>query len=204
MDQISKLSHPAQDKWDRRYAGSAADDLTEPTPFVASCLPELPTRGRALDIAAGAGRHSLALARRGLVVDGLDISWQGLRLARQRADRAGLSFDALQFAVVDVELPWLPDRLYEVVVVSFFLYRPLFPLIKERLKPGGRLLYETRVKVRQRDTGTDPNKRFWLKPRELLDAFSDFDIVRYDEGYRRHPNRSEGGVTAQLLALKPG
>ncbi|HRV96209.1 MAG TPA: hypothetical protein P5526_28915 [Anaerolineae bacterium] len=53
----------ARNKWDRRYAGRTVEDLMEPTPFLLSCLPELPTTGLALDIAAGAGRHTLILAQ---------------------------------------------------------------------------------------------------------------------------------------------
>ena len=81
-------SLPARNKWDRRYAGRTLEDLTEPTPFLISCLPELPITGLVLDVAAGDGRHSFILAQRGLRVDAVDISWQGLRLARQRAAQA--------------------------------------------------------------------------------------------------------------------
>lgn len=191
----------ARAKWDRRYAGYAVNDLTEPTPFVTSCLPELPPSGLALDIAAGAGRHCLALAQRGLRVDALDISWHGLRLAQQRATRAGFRPGSIQFVVADLELSWLPVRVYDVIVVSFFLYRPLFSLMKDRLAPGGWLIYETRVASSpQDDDRSDARNDFWLSPCELLAAFSDFDIVRYDEGHRVRPGGHRGGVTAQLLA----
>lgn len=196
-------SPPAQDKWDQRYAGRTLEDLNDPTPFLISCLPELPQVGLTLDVAAGAGRHSLVLAQRGLRVDAVDISWQGLRLARQRATQAGLWPGSIEFVVADLELAWLPDRAYDVVVVSFFLFRPLLPVIKDRLRPGGRLVYETRVEPPPDNRSDCHRREFWLKPRELLDAFSDFDVLRYDEGHRRRPDGREGGVTARLLARKP-
>ncbi|MCB0170556.1 MAG: class I SAM-dependent methyltransferase [Anaerolineae bacterium] len=193
----------ARNKWDRRYAGRTVEDLMEPTPFLLSCLPELPTTGLALDIAAGAGRHTLILAQRRLQVDAVDISWQGLRLARQQAAQAGLWPGSIQFFVADLELAWLPDRMYDVIVISFFLFRPLLPVIKDRLRPGGRLLYETRVEPMVDNPSASHRRDFWLKPRELLDAFFDFEVLRYDEGHRRRPGDRAGGVTARLLARKP-
>lgn len=188
-----------KDKWNRRYAGYESTHLIEPTPFVVSCLPELPEEGLALDIAAGAGRHSLALARRGLRVDAVDIAWRGVRLAQQRAREAKLYPGLIQFAVIDLELPWLPHRQYDVILVAFFLYRPLIPLIKDRLRPGGYLLYETRVELPPAPFHKDAQSNsFWLTPRELLASFSDLEIVRYDEGQRQQ----RSSVTAQLLAQK--
>ncbi|MCB0165068.1 MAG: class I SAM-dependent methyltransferase [Anaerolineae bacterium] len=194
---------PARNKWDRRYAGCTLEDLADPTPFLLSCLPELPPTGLALDVAAGAGRHALILAQQGLQVDAVDISWQGLRLARLRAAQAGLWPGSIDFVVADLELAWLPKRGYDVVVVSFFLFRPLLPVIKDRLRPGGRLVYETRVEPPPDNRSDSHRREFWLKPRELLDAFSDFDVLRYDEGHRRRSGGREGGVTARLLARKP-
>lgn len=194
---------PARNKWDRRYAGCTIDDLKEPTPFLISCLPELPSTGLALDVAAGAGRHTLILAQRGLQVDAMDVSWPGLRLARQRAAQASLWPGSIQFIVADLELAWLPNRAYDVVLVSFFLFRPLIPVIKDRLRPGGRLLYETRVEPLSDNQPASHRREFWLKPRELLDAFPDFEVLRYDEGHRRGPDGRQGGVTARLLARKP-
>jgi SAM-dependent methyltransferase len=172
----------------------------EPLPFVTACLPKLPQSGHALDIAAGAGRHSLALARHGLQVDAVDISWHGLRLARQRALAAHLSPGRqIRFIVADVERPWLPQAGYEVILVSFFLYRPLFPLIKARLKPGGWLVYETFLAgAEPAPDGHAVRREFLLEPDELNDAFVDFEIRFYAE------NREQAKATAQLLAQKPG
>jgi len=191
---------PPRRRWDERYATLPPEARFEPTPFVTACLPKLPQHGQALDIAAGAGRHSLALARHGLQVDAVDISWHGLRLARQRALTANLSQGSqIRFIVADVERPWLPHAGYEVILVSFFLHRPLFPLIKARLKPEGWLVYETFL------TGSAPSsdghglrRDFLLEPDELNDAFADLEIRFYAE------NQDRAKATTQLLAQKPG
>ena len=191
---------PPRQRWDERYTTLPAEARMEPTPFVTACLPKLPHQGQALDIAAGAGRHSLALARHGLQVDAVDISWHGLRLARQRALAAHLSPGReIRFIVADVEQPWLPHAGYEVILVSFFLCRPLFPLIKARLKPGGWLVYETFIAGSETSPDEHALRRdFLLESDELNDTFADFEIWFYAQ------NQDRAKATAQLLAHKPG
>jgi len=190
---------PSRQRWDHRYASLPPEARTEPTPFVTSCLVHLPARGRALDVAAGAGRHAVALARRGLHVDAVDISWQGLRLARQRAISAGVEpVGQVRLIVADIERPWLPHAQYELILISFFLHRPLFSLIKDRLQPGGWLAYETFTIGQKIGPNNRPiRQELLLKPGELKAAFSDFEILLYDE------DEHNGKVTAQLLARKP-
>ncbi|MBI1876978.1 MAG: methyltransferase domain-containing protein [Chloroflexi bacterium] len=184
-------------RWDERYASLAPQERWEPTPFVTACLPQLPRQGSALDIAAGAGRHSLALAQHGLHVDAVDISGQGLHLAQQRAWEAGLTPGAICFILADLERPWLPQRCYDVILVSFFLYRPLFSLIKERLRPGGWLVYETLTTTQTFGPGHQLTRReFLLEPQELKQAFAEFEILFYAE-----VNQGQR-ATAQLLARK--
>lgn len=184
--------------WDERYAAFDAEDRREPSPFVAACLPQLPRQGYALDIAAGAGRHSLALAQHGLYVDAVDMSRQGLSLVKQRAIEAGLKPGKdLCLIVADLERPWLPRREYDVILVSFFLYRPLFPMIKAQLRPGGWLVYET-LTIHQTFGPDRPPARpdFLLQPQELKETFADFELLFYAES--SHNQRA----TAQLLARK--
>jgi tellurite methyltransferase len=192
----SSLSpHPPRQRWDERYATFSPKDRRQATPFVTACLAQLPRQGRALDLAAGAGRHSLALAQHGLHVDAVDISCQGLHLARQRALEAGA---LINFIVADIERTWLPHRFYDVILVSFFLHRPLFPLIKEYLQPGGWLVYETFTLAQMRYLNDAPlNPDFFLESGELKAAFAEFEILVYAEGHHAR------GVTAQLLARKP-
>lgn len=194
---IRQLSTRA--KWDRRYLALHPAARREATPFVQFCMPQLPTSGYALDIAAGAGRHSILMAQHGLQVDSVDISWEGLRLAHRRSVEAGVAERILNI-VANVERGWVPQRQYDVILVSFFLCRPLFSLIKIRLRPGGWLVYETFTveQLSQPYHRSSGRRDFYLQPDELRSAFSDFVIHFYDEG--NHRNR----ITAQLLAQKPG
>ncbi len=197
LPSTSHVPHTIQQKWNQRYTQGNALVNSEPTPFVTSCLSYLSNHGQALDIAAGTGRHSIALAQQGLHVDAVDISDRGLYVAKKRTALAGITSEQIRFIVADLERPWLPCGQYDVILVSLFLCRPLFPLIKSRLRPGGWLIYQTFVKA---DTSTNDNtpvrSDFSLDPNELYQAFADFEIVHYEEPYRNHR------AMAQLLAKK--
>ncbi len=186
---------PPRQRWDHRYATLLPQARLEPTPFVTACLSKLPERGLALDIAAGAGRHTIALAQHGLQVDAVDISEQGLRLARARALAAGLiPGRQIQFIIADLERAWLPRRDYDVILVSFFLHRPLFSLIKDRLRPGGWLVYETFTLEQAKIFPHRPLRPdFLLQQGELRQAFGTFEILSYNEGLHNKK------ATAQLL-----
>src|SRR2546425_8387200 len=51
---------------------------------------------RILDIACGGGRHSLAMARRGVLVTGIDLGPAAIAAAQRRAHKAGLSAEFVQ------------------------------------------------------------------------------------------------------------
>jgi len=182
-------------RWDARYAAGERGHKTDPTPFLLSCLPMLPTHGYALDVAAGNGRNSVALAAHGLRVDAVDISWHGLRRAVQLAARHQVT---IQPIVMDLGRAWLPQRGYDVIVNSFFLLRELLPAIRQALKPGGWLVFETFTVAQYALTPHRFRTReHLLQPGELRRLFDDFLVLSYWEG-----TESER-ATARLLARKP-
>ena len=62
------MSHADRDKWDKRYREGSYGTRTYPSELLAEWLPQL-QKGRALDVACGAGRNALYLAAAGYVVD---------------------------------------------------------------------------------------------------------------------------------------
>lgn len=73
--------------------------------------------GRALDLAAGLGRDTLALAQRGLLVTAVDVSEEGLRhLADQARDR-GLA-DRVAVVVQDIVAFEFPIKAFDVIVAT--------------------------------------------------------------------------------------
>jgi cyclopropane fatty-acyl-phospholipid synthase-like methyltransferase len=64
---------------------------------------EVKPGARILDLGCGAGRHSIEFASRGYVVVGVDISPWLLRVARQRASRAGVEVTFLQGSIANLD-----------------------------------------------------------------------------------------------------
>jgi tellurite methyltransferase len=182
-------------RWDHRYATLEPGRRTEPVPFLVDCLRQLPARGYALDVAAGAGRNSVALAEHGLSVDAVDLAWRGLQRAVALARQRGVRINPI---VLDLSRGWLPRRRYDVVVSTFFLLRDLIPAIKAVLKPGGWLVFETFTRAQLDITKQCArDQSYLLKSDELRQLFSDFVILHYWEGVE------ENRATARLLARKP-
>src|SRR5215211_7845992 len=77
------VSESDREKWNARFREQR--QLASPSPFLLELDGILPRRGRALDVAGGAGRHAIWLARRGLEVTLVDISDVALDIARRQA-----------------------------------------------------------------------------------------------------------------------
>lgn len=73
---------------------------------------------QALDVACGIGRHSIELARRGISVDGVDISLGYIETAREHAANASVS-ENTTFEVTDVRDLDTIDREYDLVLHWF-------------------------------------------------------------------------------------
>jgi SAM-dependent methyltransferase len=151
--------------------------LDAPSPFVLAHLP-LARPGLALDVACGGGRHALALARAGHVVEALDRDPGrcAALAARARAERL-----PVRVACCDLERLPLPCRRWAVIVDTLYLDRALVPHLVRALAPGGLLLFET-FTAPQLATGHPRNPAYVLAPGELLALARDLTVVDYREG----------------------
>jgi hypothetical protein len=70
---------------------------------------------------------------------------------------------------------------FDVIVVSHYLHRPLFPALIEALGPGGLLVYETFTQA-QAARGKPTNPDFLLKPGELLELVGLLEVLASREG----------------------
>jgi SAM-dependent methyltransferase len=134
------VSAAERDKWDARYRDGAYEGRTHPTALLAEWLPRLP-RGRALDVACGAGRNALFLAANGYEVTALDISAVGLERGRRAAAERGLSIDWLCADLDDPERA-LPAGQFNLIVWARYVHPQLMPYLIARLATGGALLCE--------------------------------------------------------------
>lgn len=180
--------------WEERFR-SGGHASREPDPFLIHLEDYtgiLPAGRKALDVACGAGRHAAWLAEKGWEVTACDISLEALRRARALASERGVR---VQPYCHDLETPSLPDNYFDLIVCFFYLERGLFPLLKVALRSGGLIVYKTYTTDQGCFAGGPTHPLHLLQPQELLNAFGDFRVLRYEEIVQ------DRGV-AQLIAQK--
>jgi SAM-dependent methyltransferase len=85
--------------------------------------------------------------------------------------------------------PWpLAGRQFAAVVVTNYLWRPLFPRILEAVAPGGVLLHET-FAAGNETVGKPSRPDFLLRPGELLQAYPGLRVVAFEDGFLDEPDR---------------
>lgn len=180
-----------QKRWDSKYENEVYIFGTEPISFVRDNLKLLP-KGKVLDIAMGEGRNGVYLAVNGFDVEGIDISEVGLNKAHKLADQNNTKITT---RVVDLENAQLEKNKYDVVLCSYYMQRNLIPQMKDAVKKGGVVVFETYnedyLKYRKF------NPKWVLKHNELLELFKDFKILRYqafDDGTEAY---------SSIIAQKP-
>lgn len=166
-------------RWDNKYR-----DAT--TPGEACALLQanrhlLPTTGKSMDIACGLGGNALLLAQAGLESYACDASSVALEKLQRFAGAEDLTVHCQRRDFEDGK----PGSLsfndgFDVIVVSFYLYRPLLPSLVKALNPGGLLFYQTFSQAKRSQRGPS-NPDFLLQPGELLSAFSGLELIDYHD-----------------------
>ena len=159
------------------------------------------TAAMALDVAMGNGRNAVYLATRGFDVDGVDVRPEVVEAARTRSRQLGAPIRAVVGNVEDGSYI-IPIETYDVIVVFHYLHRPLFRDIRDGLKPGGVVVYQTYTTEQPR-FGKPTNPAHLLKPGELQEAFEDFEILRYEEGIEPATAHHPPQAVASIVARKP-
>jgi len=164
------------DKWNEAYQDADVASA-RPAPVLLENQHLLPKEGNALDLACGRVGNAIFLARHGFEVDAVDISPVVLSSVEQYVTDQALSVSCI---CRDIENKGLMEKQYDVIVVSYFLNRKLFPQIIKALKPNGLLFYETWSQQKVDDSGPK-NPDFRLKPTELLNLTSALRPLFYRE-----------------------
>ncbi len=177
----------------------------QPATFLAQQLHRLP-KGTVLDVAAGRGRHTLFLSSLGYQVEAIDRDAEALAqlLTTARSQNlAGVTTRTLDLEPPPPHAPSLGRARYDAILVFFYLNRPLFPHLRDALKPGGVLLYETFLIENHVQHHHPKRQEFCLAQGELLDLTSGLRVLHYDEGPHEGAHGGESMYTAQLVAQKP-
>jgi SAM-dependent methyltransferase len=151
----------------------------------------------ALDVACGRGRNALFLARNGFTVTGLERDPEAIAQVRAAADAEGLPLTVASqdLEAEDVSLPLVSHGL---VCVFYFLHRPLLPHVRNAVKPGGFVVYETFLIDAHLRWNSPKRRAFAFEHNELLDAFQGFRVHLY----RERVDESARTATAQLIAQR--
>jgi SAM-dependent methyltransferase len=171
-----------REKWDSRYVANLGG--SEPS-IILTDYSGLASCGNALDIACGNGRNSLFLAKKGFIVDAVDISTVATNYL------AGCD-PKINVIRQDLDDWTIPRNRYQLIVNIHFLDRRLFPMIKEGLRPGGVLIFESFIDKKKDE--------YCLKQNELLHAFQSFHIVYYEEKKSDYSEKFD--KTVSLVAIK--
>lgn len=158
-----------KERWNRRHVEKPMRKNIEP--ILEKYIDEA-NLGTALDIACGVGRNTHFLADKGFFVDALDFSDYALSQIQDK--------DEITKIEVDLDTYNLEMNKYDLIVNINYLNRRLFPQIKEALKSGGLVVFETFI-VAHGDFTQPANPEFLLRTNELLHAFIGLDIIYYEE-----------------------
>lgn len=186
------MSDADREKWEKRYREGAYRARTYPSEFLVEWLPKLP-RGRALDVACGAGRNALCLAEAGYEVDAMDISAVALGRLRDAAAERGLAVNAIE---ADLETAPPPAGPYDLIVMVRYVNADLIRGVPLILSDGGCFVCEEHLETDEDVVGpSDP--AFRVAPGELRELASGLEILHYSERLVTDPD----GRTAALARL---
>ncbi|MDA1094288.1 MAG: hypothetical protein O3A25_13610 [Acidobacteria bacterium] len=125
------------------------------------------------------------------------LHWGGVDrdLSRIHAARTGILHNASLW-VADLETTRLPRERFSLVICTNYLQRTIWNGLRDAIRPGGVLIYET-FTVAQRSLGTGPRSPdFLLRPGELRAAFDDWDLWHDEEV-------TAPAAVARVVAQKP-
>jgi len=146
-------------------------------------------------VAMGNGRNAIYLAKRGFDVEGVDISPEAVRSALAQAREAGVNLKA---RVADLEIDYhIEKSAYDVIICFNYLQRSLITQIKDGLRIGGIVVYET-FTVDQARFGKPKNPDYLLTHNELLNLFRDFRCLYYREGIAEE-RKALAGIIAKKV-----
>ena len=147
-----------------------------------SALGFLEEESRVLDLACGHGRHARVLLQEGHRVVAIDKDLSQL----------GDLVQDLELEPVEADLEgggaWpLGDQQFDAIVVTNYLWRPLFPLLFGALNYGGILIYETFMEG-QEEFGRPRNPEHLLKSNELLQLCrNECTVLAFEQGVFEEP-----------------
>ena len=152
-----------------------AHEIDSPSSWVCRWAGLIRPGGRVLDVACGHGRHLRYLESLGFAVVGVDRDGAAVGAFK--------GIGSVEIHVADIEAGSWPfaAAAFDGVIVTNYLWRPLFRNLVDALRSGGVLIYETFALGNER-YGRPSNPAFLLRPNELLHSVEPLAVVAFEQG----------------------
>lgn len=162
-------------KWDNKYKQTPTLlENREPSQKLIGIINQIKGK-KALEIACGAGRNSIYLAKNGFEVEALDISSVAIKSIEEK------NIENLIAKQMDLENFEPKINFYDLIVKTNYLDRAIISNLSKALKKDGILLIETYMEHEENEKPPS-NPLFLLKKGELKTFFDEsFKVIDYDE-----------------------
>ena len=178
-------------RWNKKY-------LENPMPQAVSPIVEKYIEhvnvGQAIDIACGTGRNTHYLSDLGFIVDAIDISDYALDKVKNSSTINKIDTDLDKYNLT-------PNK-YDLIVNVNYLNRRLVSQMKDALRSGGVIIFETFIIAHGDFKHPTMNLDYLLRKNELLHSFIGLDVLYYEEKIDTNL-KGERVKIASLVAKKP-
>jgi len=204
---VAISSQASRERWNRRWAGERAHASTAPSEFLVAEVAALPP-GIALDLACGAGRNAVWLARHGWRVTGVDFSSTALAMARDLAARQGVAVEWIEADAVT----WIPPRQAFDLVCVLYLQLPAderrtaLAHAAAAVRPGGTLLVVGHDLLNLTEGSGGPTQADVLfTPDDVIAEIGDLEVEKAGRVRRAvAESGARDAVDALVRARRPG
>lgn len=149
--------------------------------------------GRAIDIACGTGRNTHYLDELGFLIDAVDLSDYALSQVKETPNITKIEVDLDEYDLL--------ENTYDFILNCNYLNRRLMAQMKDALKIGGLIIFETFIVAHDKPEQGSMNPAYLLNTNELLDVFGDLEVIYYEE-HNDINLRGEKNKIASLVARK--
>jgi len=171
-----------------------------PDPWVQKYSTLVPP-GPVLDLACGKGRHGRYFLELGYPVTFIDKDISGVADLTTHNNSPHNNANALLIKYdLEKNNPWpFSPNQFSGIVITNYLYRPLFPTLITTIKPDGIIIYKT-FTTGNEQFGRPTNPDFLLKENELRAAFNkQFQEIAFFQGREMNPDRITQAICVQRV-----
>ena len=164
-----------KERWNRVFSGSILSFNRQPNAFLMKSV-QGKTPGRALEIGMGQGRNTIAMARLGWDVTGIDISDEGIRQAVAEAKKQNVTIHPILASADDFDNG---TARYDLIYATFEhqIVTDNAAKIMAALKPDGMVIIEGF----QEDVSKEIGRPLGHRINELPRAFDQLRVLYYED-----------------------